>query len=105
MTSSSSVTIAPAGQSDYIAANSTLEAIAGSRRLTIEGTRIIALAAEDDNVRIEETRVRGESVRIVVKPKSGGGREYEIVPATGAVDPSQPSNRRVGDRVWRLFSF
>ena len=61
--------------------------------------------AEDDNVRVEETRVRGESLRIVVKPKTGGGKEYEIVPATGAVDPPQPNNRRVGDRVWRLFSF
>ncbi len=60
---------------------------------------------EDDQVRIEETRARGESQRIVVKPKMAGAKEYEIVPATGAVDPSQRHRRGTGERVWRLFSF
>jgi len=61
--------------------------------------------AEDDHVRIEETRVRGESQRIVVKPKSAGVKEYEIEPSTGANDPSQRNRRAAGERVWRLFSF
>lgn len=60
---------------------------------------------EDDQVRIEETRSRGESQRIVVKPKTAGAKEYEIVPASGAVDPSQRHRRGTGERVWRLFSF
>ncbi len=60
---------------------------------------------EDDQVRIEETRARGESQRIVVKPKTAGAKEYEIVPATGAVDPSQRHRRGTGERVWRVLSF
>lgn len=60
---------------------------------------------EDDQVRIETLRVRGETQRIVVKSKMPGVREYEIVPATGAADPSQAQRRPPGDRVWRLFSF
>ncbi|HEY6134299.1 MAG TPA: hypothetical protein VIW70_09990 [Rubrivivax sp.] len=61
--------------------------------------------AEDDNVRIEETRVRGESQRIVVKPKTAGAKEYEIEPSTGANDPSQRNRRAAGERVWRIFNF
>jgi hypothetical protein len=61
--------------------------------------------AEDDHVRIEELRVRGESQRIVVKPKTAGAKEYEIEPSTGASDPSQRNRRAAGERVWRIFSF
>jgi len=61
--------------------------------------------AEDDNVRVEELRVRGETQRIVVKPKAAGAREYEIEPSTGAADPSQRNRRAAGERVWRIFSF
>jgi hypothetical protein len=61
--------------------------------------------AEDDHVRIEEVRVRGESRSIVVKPKTAGAKEYEIEPSTGANDPSQRNRRAAGERVWRIFSF
>jgi hypothetical protein len=61
--------------------------------------------SEDDHVRIEEVRVRGESRRIVVKPKTAGAKEYEIEPSTGAADPSQRNRRAAGERVWRIFSF
>ncbi len=60
---------------------------------------------EDEHVRIEEVRVRGESRSIVVKPKTAGAKEYEIEPSTGANDPSQRNRRAAGERVWRLFSF
>jgi hypothetical protein len=60
--------------------------------------------AEDDAVRIEELRVRGEVKSIVVHNKFGGGSTYEIVPASGARDPSQPGGND-GQRVWNLFSF
>ena len=61
--------------------------------------------AEDDHVRIEEVRVRGESRSIVVKPKTAGAKEYEIEPSTGANDPSQRNRRAAGERVWRILSF
>lgn len=63
------------------------------------------LVAEDDQVRIEELRVRGETQRIVVKIKGSGGREYEIVPSTGAADPSQRLKAPAGSALWRLLSF
>ena len=63
--------------------------------------------SEDDNVRVEELRVRGLTQRIVVRNKAlkgSRGEEYEIVPGTPARDPSQPGSG-TGQRVWQLFSF
>jgi hypothetical protein len=59
---------------------------------------------EDDHVRVEELRVRGESRRIVVKPKMRGAKEYQIIPASGARDPSKGGSS-AGERVWRVLSF
>jgi hypothetical protein len=59
---------------------------------------------EDDGVRIEELRVRGTNQRLVVRPKTGGGIEYEIVPESPGRDASQDKGS-AGQRVWRLFSF
>ena len=63
---------------------------------------------EDDNVRIDELRVRGVTQRIVVRPKAGGKGEalpeYEILPAEPGRDSAQ-DRRSAGQRVWRLFSF
>lgn len=61
--------------------------------------------AEDDHVRIEELRVRGESRHITVQPKLPGARPYEIVPASGALDPSQRGRRAPGQSQWRVLSF
>lgn len=56
---------------------------------------------EDDNVRIEELRVRGQTQRIVVKPKVADVRPYEIIPA----DPGEPRRAGAGQRVWQLLRF
>ena len=61
--------------------------------------------AEDEQVRIEEVRVRGESRRIVVKSKLPGVAEYEIAPASAAVDPSQRGRRPPGSSQWRVLAF
>ena len=56
---------------------------------------------EDDGVRIEELRVRGEVQRIVVRPKVGDVRAYQIL-------PDQPVEQRragAGQRVWQILSF
>jgi hypothetical protein len=59
---------------------------------------------EDDAVRIEELRVRGQVRRITVTPKTAGARPYDIVPADASRDASQPHGL-AGQRVWNLFSF
>ena len=60
---------------------------------------------EDDRVRIEELRVRGQNQRITVQPKKGG-RAYEVLPADGSRDMSSDAARgAAGQRVWHLFSF
>lgn len=59
---------------------------------------------EDDQVRIEELRVRGQVQRITVSPKASGVRPYEIVPPDVGRDTTQ-SKGLSGQRLWQLFSF
>lgn len=60
--------------------------------------------AEDDQVRITELRVRGQTQRISVDPKGGGAPGYEInSPAPGS-DPSKARDG-AGQRVWPVLSF
>ena len=64
------------------------------------------VVSEDDRVRIEELRVRGQTRSITVKSKIPGVAAYEIQPATGARDPSQPGNAPgQGQSVWRFPAF
>jgi hypothetical protein len=60
---------------------------------------------EDDKVRIEELKVRGQVQRITVSPKASGVRPYEIVPPDAGRDASQPSKGLSGQRLWQLLSF
>jgi hypothetical protein len=62
------------------------------------------LVVEDDSVRIDELRVRGQTQRISVKPKWAGAKAYEIVPGAPGHDPSQHKDS-VGQRVWHLLTF
>ena len=64
------------------------------------------IVSEDDQVRIEELRVRGLTQRVVVKPRHAA--EYEVVPTAGGRDPSQGrsgSQGAAGQRVWNFFKF
>jgi hypothetical protein len=60
--------------------------------------------SEDDGVRIEELRVRGETREITVQSKTGNVRSYQIVPAAAGRDLSQ-DRRATGQRVWTVLSF
>ncbi|MBK1686083.1 hypothetical protein CKO37_01010 [Rubrivivax gelatinosus] len=60
--------------------------------------------SEDDNVRIEELKVRGQTQSITVRSKLPGVKPYEIVPSSGARDPSQPGDLS-GQRLWHMLSF
>ncbi len=62
------------------------------------------IVTEDEGVRIEELRVRGQVQRIVVQSKLGNARPYEILPATGGRDLSQ-DRRAAGQRVWSVLEF
>lgn len=62
------------------------------------------VVTEDDGVRIEELRVRGQVQRIVVQSKLGHARPYEILPAGQGRDLSQ-DKRAIGQRVWSVLSF
>ena len=64
---------------------------------------VVRTVTQDDQVRIEETRVRGAVQRIVVEQKAGGS--YEIMPPSATADPSRSPTPRSGERRWRLFSF
>ena len=69
--------------------------------------KVQRIVVEDDAVRIEELRVRGQTQRIVVKPKNAA--EYEIVAPTGGRDPSQNRGNQqpgaAGQRVWNVLRF
>jgi hypothetical protein len=67
-------------------------------------TEIKRSVVEDDKVRIEELRVRGQVKSITVSPKASGVRPYEIVPADAGRDASQNKGLS-GQRLWQLFSF
>jgi hypothetical protein len=59
---------------------------------------------EDDAVRIEETRLRGQAQRVTVKNKLPGVKDYEIIVPAGGKDPSQERGA-AGKRAWSFFSF
>ena len=60
--------------------------------------------SEDDHVRIEELRVRGQTQRVVVRSKMPGVAPYEILTTEGGRDLSQ-DKRGNGRRVWHILSF
>lgn len=70
--------------------------------------KIERIVQEDDQVRIEETRVRGLTQKVVVKQKDGKAPEYEILLGDSGKDiPTRQGADRgnAGQRVWRLLSF
>ena len=62
--------------------------------------RVEHLVTEDSQVRIEETRVRGVTKKIIVHSKIPGVGSYEIQPRDPSVDPE--NDRAAG---MRLFNF
>jgi len=66
--------------------------------------RVDRRVIEDDHVRIEELRVRGQTRRITVQSKVQGAREYEIIVGHGGRDPSQDRGN-AGRAAWRVLGF
>ncbi|MFZ5548024.1 MAG: hypothetical protein ACOZJX_04965 [Pseudomonadota bacterium] len=65
--------------------------------------QVLEQVTEDDNVRIEELRVRGQTRRLTVKPKIKGLDGYEIAtPEPGRPPADDP---KAGQRVWWSIKF
>ena len=62
------------------------------------------LVSEDDQVRIEELRVRGQTQRLSVQSKGTGAPGYDILPPAAGQDLSK-SRDATGQRVWPVLSF
>ena len=62
------------------------------------------LVSEDDQVRITELRVRGQTQRISVDTKNSVAPRYEITPQAAGSDPSAAKSG-AGQRVWTVLSF
>ncbi|MCW5662601.1 MAG: hypothetical protein KIT35_02100 [Piscinibacter sp.] len=70
--------------------------------------RVERLVHEDEGSRIEELRVRGAVQRIVVTPKVGPKKGYEIITGDGSRDLGEGANTSrgaAGKRVWHVLSF
>ncbi|MBQ0931458.1 hypothetical protein KAK07_10475 [Ideonella sp. 4Y16] len=65
--------------------------------------QVIQRVTEDDQVRIEELRVRGQTRRLTVQPKIKGLGPYEITPPEPGRDPAQ--DPKAGQRIWFSLSF
>ena len=59
---------------------------------------------EDDKVRIEETRLRGQTQNVTVHSKLPGVKPYEVIMPPLGKDPSQDKGA-AGKRTWLLFDF
>lgn len=59
---------------------------------------------EDGKVRIEETRVRGQTQSVTVTSKLPGVKAYEVIQPPLGKDPSQDKGA-AGKRTWSLFDF
>ncbi len=66
--------------------------------------------AEDDQVRIEELKVRGETKKVTVRNKKTKAPDYEIVvndagrESAGGTGTGLPKSGS-GTRVWRILNF
>ncbi|NCT85060.1 MAG: hypothetical protein GXC94_18080 [Comamonadaceae bacterium] len=66
--------------------------------------------SEDDQVRIEELKVRGETKKVTVKNKNSKAPDYEIIvndagrESAGGTGTGMPKSGS-GTRVWRVLNF
>jgi hypothetical protein len=87
-----------------VALAATLAGCAGLAPRTLSEPAVQRLVSEDDQVRITELRVRGQTQRISVDTKDSGAPRYEITPQAGGSDPSA-AKTGAGQRVWTVLSF
>ncbi len=63
---------------------------------------------EDDGSKIDELRVRGQVTHVVVTPKVGTTKSYEIIVGRSGREPldgTGGANSATGKRVWNVLAF
>ena len=65
---------------------------------------VVRTVNEDESVRIEELRVRGQTRRVVVHSKLPGAPSYQIGTSTDGRDLSQ-DRRTEGRSLWQVLAF
>ena len=76
----------------------------GAQRTGSAEPAVQRLVSEDDHVRIEELRVRGQNRSVTVKNKDPAAPDYGILQPKPGQDPSS-SRDAAGQRVWPVLSF
>lgn len=66
--------------------------------------KVQRIVSEDQSVRVEELRVRGQTRRIVVRPKLAGAPAYEISTSSDGRDVTQ-DRRSEGRSLWQVLAF
>lgn len=66
--------------------------------------KVVRTVNEDESVRIEELRVRGQTQRIVVRSKLPGAPAYQIGTSTDGRDVAQ-DRRSEGRSLWQVLAF
>ncbi len=87
-----------------VAAAVALAGCAGLLPRTTSEPAVQRLVSEDDQVRITELRVRGQTQQISVDNKHSAAPGYQITPQAGGSDPSA-ARTGAGQRVWNVLSF
>lgn len=65
--------------------------------------QVLQQVTEDEQVRIEELRVRGQTKKLTVQPKIKGIGAYEITPPEPGRAPAD--DPKAGQRVWLSITF
>lgn len=65
--------------------------------------QVLRQVTEDEQVRIDELRVRGQTRRLSVQPKIKGMPAYELAAPEAGRDPAQ--DPKAGQRIWFSLNF
>ena len=99
-----SAALAIAAQAGSLPAPPPMPGTASAEATSASAAESRITVTEDKQVRIEETRVRGQLQRVVVKSKLPGARPYEIIIGPGGHDPSKEPGAS-GQSAWSVLNF
>jgi hypothetical protein len=80
----------------------------GEPAATVAEAKVVETVIEDDSIRIEELRVRGQTQKVTVQPKNSKLPSYEIIMGDASRDlsPGAGTTRAAaGRRVWSVLNF
>ena len=84
------------------------EVLAGDERAERGEPNVKRSLIEDNGSKIDELRVRGQVQHVIVTPKVGTTKSYEIVVGRSGREPPDGTggaNNAVGKRVWNVLDF